>query len=118
MKALVHFIRARILDDETGAGVDRGGQGAWSAQRILDECAAKRAVLAALERDRKEKAAEDAWDWLDEGSAIAWLFGDSNEEKSKKLAREILRALALPYADHPDYQSDWFVDQRRARKFW
>lgn len=117
MKSLVQFIQARILDDEAAARAEQH-HGTWSTRRILDECAAKRAVLTALERDRKKSADKDAWAWLDEDSAIDWLFGESKEDESKKLAREILRALAQPYADHPDYRRDWFAGPRRSRRFW
>ncbi|MFI9407198.1 DUF6221 family protein [Nocardia sp. NPDC052316] len=120
MNSLVHFVRARILDDEAEARAaeHRGANGPWSSRRILAECAAKRAVLAALERDHKKKSEEQDWDWLDEEAAFAWLFGDSKADESKKLAREILRALAQPYADHPDYQQDWFASPRRIRRPW
>ncbi|MFG1796317.1 DUF6221 family protein [Nocardia sp. NPDC049149] len=117
MESLLDFVRARIAEDEAGARADRGN-GGWSGRRILDECAAKRAVLAALERDRKKKSEEDAWDWLDEESAMSWLFGDSKEDQSKRLAREILLAMALPYAMHPDYRQEWSAPPRRSRRFW
>lgn len=117
MKSLAHFLQARIQEDEAAAHADRR-PGAWSTERILSECAAKRAVLTALERDRKAKAEDDAWDWLDEDSALDWLFGESKEAESKKLAREILRALAQPYTDHPDYRREWLAGARRTHRFW
>lgn len=116
MKSLVHFLQARIQEDEAAAHI--GWAGGWPSHRVLAECAAKREVLAVLARDVKANADADAWDWLDEQSAISWLFGDSNEDKAKKLATEVLRALAKPYDDHPDYQPDWTVRPKRSRKFW
>ncbi|RZQ60764.1 DUF6221 family protein [Amycolatopsis suaedae] len=117
MSSLVRFLYARIDEDEAHA--DAGGSLTWPAHRIREECAAKRAVLAALERDRKEKAEEDGWEWLDAESAVGWLFGDSKEDEAKRLAREILSALAMPYAWHPEFRKEWVVKPKaKKRGFW
>jgi hypothetical protein len=59
----------------------------WDPARVLAECDAKRRVV------------EDNWaEW--EG-----VYGAPNYCSSK--IDEIFRLLALPYADHPDYQQEW-----------
>ncbi len=53
---------------------------AWHPTRVLDECRAKRQVVeAGVRADGAAAAAYDA----------------------------VLRALALPYADHPDFRAEW-----------
>jgi len=56
----------------------------WDPDRVLAECEAKRRILAHC------------------GSGLAYgSFGES------LLGETVLRLIALPYADHPDYQEDW-----------
>lgn len=57
--------------------------------RVLAECEAKRRIIAEV---READLASDAPD---------------NIEISSILARDLLRLLALPYADHPDYRDEW-----------
>jgi hypothetical protein len=53
--------------------------------RVLAECDAKRRIIAEC------RAGIDAWPATDNDGHFEW----------------ILEALALPYADHPDYQPEW-----------
>jgi hypothetical protein len=59
----------------------------WDPARVLAECEAKRRIVK-LCADIEGKAVEGNWWNLQEHEAI-------------------LAALALPYADHPDYREEW-----------
>lgn len=69
----------------------------WSADRVLAECEIKRKLIGPLARDG------DDLPWDDEtpeqhqvrrdAEAAVWL--------------RVVRLLALPYADHPDYDPEW-----------
>ena len=98
--ALTEFLLARIDEDEAACATLEDGPGPpapWSCSRILTECAMKRRIItlayeatgydmtADLERDTDERAQ----------SGIAFV-GD-----------RILRALATPYAEHPDFEPTW-----------
>lgn len=61
-----------------------GAVAQWTAARVLVECAAKRRIV---ERVQRGEGAESA----DEVAALD----------------DVLRALALPYVDHPDYDDSW-----------
>jgi hypothetical protein len=134
---LTEFLLARIAEDEARAhyALSRGGGGAleyggqwygaikhaerWEPARALAECAAKRAIITCHE----------SWPVLVEGpiefglvdgtdphaiayratQQIAWA---TQAEYRKRFGTEppttpMLRALALPYADHPDYRDEW-----------
>jgi hypothetical protein len=107
---LTEFLLARIAEDEKAARarfitrrmiggkmVDvpilaRPGVWAWSPARVLDECGAKRRIVEAA------RHAEEA------GESATYTAG----EDSRWMAyEEVLRALALPYAAHPDYDPTW-----------
>ncbi|WP_020670510.1 DUF6221 family protein [Amycolatopsis nigrescens] len=106
--SIVSFLRARIHEDESRAARGVTG-GLLTPQRVLAECRSKRLILDTLERERREAATGDDLEWFleAESSAISWLLGESAEQKSKVLMRQILRAMALPYSGHPDYRRDW-----------
>lgn len=55
----------------------------WDPDRVLVECEAKRQIIAAV---------QESWDW-DLVKDGAW--------------EDVLRPLAMPYADHPDYLEGW-----------
>ncbi|WP_158892508.1 DUF6221 family protein [Amycolatopsis anabasis] len=77
MACIVSFLRARIHEDETRAVRGTTG-GPWSPQRVLAECRAKRLLLTALEG------------------------GQADERMSR-----MLRAMALPYSAHPEFEREW-----------
>jgi len=95
-QALVDFLLARIAEDE-GANrrgpepeswCDRGGGLHLSHARVAAECEAKRRIV-------------EPWS-SDPHSENNWRFG------IHAAAHEVvLRFLALPWADHPDYRSEW-----------
>jgi hypothetical protein len=84
---------------------------AWSPARVLAEVDAKRQVLAAymdavLVRDQ-------ATEWALNKSPIVVDPGSETFERWS-LARDaalvldpVIRLLAVPYADHPDYRDEW-----------
>jgi hypothetical protein len=84
---LTDFLLARIAEDEGaaqrhGPGASKQGLGDYPA-RVLAECEAKRRIV-----DLFPKAAQDGDGWNEAGI-------------------QVLEALALPYADHPDYREEW-----------
>ena len=92
---LTEFLLARIGEDEAAArdtgwlafeyGVDSAGREAFAA-RVLAECEAKRRIV--------EQAIGIAE--VSRAASIEDLGGE-----------QILRLLALPHADHPDYRKEW-----------
>lgn len=92
----VEFLRAR-LDEDQRAALD--WQESYSPQhpslvdpaRVLAEVDAKRRIVELWERENGERHLHA------EGEARAWLMD------------EVLQALALPYAEHPDYDPAWRV---------
>jgi len=66
---------------------------AWSPYRVLAECEAKRQVLT----------------FADEVRAVASLAenGAAGASVVVRGGTPILKALALPYANHPDYRPEW-----------
>lgn len=66
---------------------------AMGVERMLAECEAKRAIVA---------AAQNA-EWCADNVALSpgYLLGQAHAY------RHVLRALATVYADHPDYQPEW-----------
>ena len=93
---LTEFLLARIAEDEAAAKAARGWQTGsrhegqpldwsihmdrWSPDRVLAEVEAKRQMV----------------EWY---QAVA--------ASSYKTSMGFLTRLALPYADHPDYQQEW-----------
>jgi hypothetical protein len=78
---LTEFLTARLDEDEADARDDDGSPtpiGMWDPDRVLAEVAAKRAIV--------DKATD-----YDERWALD----------------EVLRHIAAPYADHPDYDEAW-----------
>ncbi len=82
---LVRFLFERIAEDEAAARRAHGARvppGLFGPGRVLADCAAKRGIVELQRADLMD----DPDDWR---------------------ADEILRLLALPYADHPAYQPEW-----------
>lgn len=83
---LTAFLLARIAEDEANVHMVRAG---WPQlvrtpmPRALVECEAKRQIVA---------------------EAAGWL--DRIDDRST-IRDRVLRVLALPYADHPDYRKEW-----------
>jgi hypothetical protein len=80
---LTDFLLARIAEDEACAdGLEwDDGNPVHQTARVLAECEAKRQIVEAC----AEVLAYDA----------------------EALPQDVLRFLALPYADHPDYREEW-----------
>jgi fructoselysine-6-P-deglycase FrlB-like protein len=82
---LTDFLLARIAEDKRGYFIgydDRGGSYvAVDPAHLLAECEAKRRIVEAC----ADVLAYDA----------------------EALPQDVLRFLALPYADHPDYREEW-----------
>ncbi len=94
-QSLAEFLLARIAEDEArvrefreiygSADVlpDLGGYAVAGAARVLAECEAKRRIIATFDR----------------------YVGHARAERDHETA--ILKALALPYADHPGFREEW-----------
>ena len=101
---IVEFLTERIREDEAAARKilsDRAvsESGKWYEHRLLLECEAKRRVIRIVESARQ--------------TALATMVSDLFEEESRWIPEAIewttrsLKALALPYAEHPDFEQDW-----------
>ena len=101
MSDLAEFLAARIREDEDAArfnaSVDDAslspcpfsvvGGDCWTPARVLAECEAKRRIIRDL--------------YAGAGLDNEWDAGYTNA------IAEVLRRLALPYADHPDFREEW-----------
>jgi hypothetical protein len=98
MRDLTEFLLARIAEDEAAAdrlffrrelappifAGDPPRYGYYTVRdRVLAECEAKRRIV----------------------EVAAWLLQDGT--RAQLTAHQLLGALALPYADHPDYREEW-----------
>jgi hypothetical protein len=103
MSDLVDFLLARITEDEArprGFGaiaMEVDAEGSPTGRllvpaRILAECEAKRRVVELYLEARRSYE----WDRNDTGfAAEAWAY------------EAVVKQLALPHADHPDYREEW-----------
>lgn len=103
---ITEFLEARIAEDEAECGPmasldddDRGGWAIAYAERVLAECAAKRAILA-FDQDKQIWEPRGFSSDTDSGAFISG--GPKNPQ-----ARHVTQILAAIYKDHPDYQREW-----------
>ncbi|AYN58108.1 hypothetical protein PBI_JUDY_38 [Arthrobacter phage Judy] len=116
MASIMEFLEARIGEDE--ATLERTGPfphsthswdvvgtyrpdcpdciGVPSRERVLAECAAKRAIIA------EHAGFVEAIDALS-----AALPGDLNQDPDAPWRTSTLRHIAAVYKDHPDYRQEW-----------
>jgi hypothetical protein len=96
MTDLLRFLLARLTDEEyhvhhpaQDISHDRAltASGWWSPARVVAECEAKRRILLMAEQPPR---------WP--GPAAP---------PDPDTVQAVLRYLALPYADHPDYRPEW-----------
>lgn len=95
---LTEFLLLRIAEDEaepwhmndcrllTG---DTWGCDCAGSARVLAECEAKRAIVERFTHGPHGGPMEPGWCWMCDAGEATW------------------RDLALPYADHPDYDEAW-----------
>jgi len=103
---LVEFLRARLAEDQQSLEHNTHLEAEWAyediesggfnptfsgptATRLLAEVESKRRIIA-----RVLEGCECHW---------SGMYGQDWDE-------DILRLLAMPYADHPDYDPDWRVE--------
>jgi hypothetical protein len=125
---LTDFLQARIDEDEKAAQTkftsrrmiggkmveipipSRSGTWAWSPDRVLAECEAKRLIVA-LHTPYERVYCDHSDDYTMKSAGTACEFcdieGDGGEPEPEWYPCRHLRLLALPYADHPDYQEGW-----------
>jgi hypothetical protein len=132
---LIEFLLARIAEDEAAAqyALTRGGGGTleyggqwygaikhaerWEPARVLVECEKNRQIVALheswptlVETPLETETTDDISGYVLRASKqIAWL---TTREYVARFGIDpptapILALLALPYADHPDYQPEW-----------
>lgn len=104
---ITEFLLARIAEDEAEAHAAdarfdyEGGWRSEHVERVLRECAAKRAIMD-IHSDRDgdcARCSDYAW--------FAILDGGEHEE----FPCPTIRHLAAVYADHQDYQPEWAPQQ-------
>lgn len=109
MTNIVDFLLSRIAEDESGV---RNGSAYWEGcygdechDRMLAECAAKRAIVAL------HGPVEDR-NWAAIGGPNNYLWCDSCgsiDDSPEPYPCPTLKALAAVYASHPDYRQEWSV---------
>ena len=102
---IVEFLTARIKEDEAAALKLLGDptlavSGEWYERRLLRECEAKRQLIGIIEAARQSVLAT----LLSQDSADPGWVPDVIEWTTLSL-----HTLALPYADHPEFQAGWRV---------
>lgn len=114
---LTEFLLARITEDEAvAAGWPERGQwgshpegGMWMDTtgrpihgprvRVLAECEAKRRIIdefSTVWQERRPTARRGIYEYVQRYGV-----------RSDPLSEDVLRFMALPYADHPDYLQEW-----------
>ena len=100
---IVEFLTARIREDEAAALKLLGDptlavSGEWYERRLLRECEAKRQLIGIIESARQSVLA----------TLVSQEHGDSGWVPDViEWTTLSLNTLALPYADHPEYQPRW-----------
>ncbi len=101
MRGLVEFLLARIKDDEEiGHLLQRSS---LEATRPLLECSAKRRIVS----EHEQACGEGADHWPTEYKA--YCEGCSAAQYAEQQMTVVLRLLAMPYADRPDYRREWRI---------
>jgi hypothetical protein len=120
---LSEFLLARIAEDEAVArqsvthgtgGLPQQTPGLWNgpgqypimhAQRLLADCEARRRIVDEAQTARSAlDSIRDTFAGLDDPRARVERASYSATER---VWFDALRLLALPYASHPDYRSEW-----------
>lgn len=106
MTPLTDFLLARITEDEDRLvheyDCDRFNTYGYGTRLGDCDCAAQRHLLAECEAKR--------WIVRDATSQLAGRHiegAQSDGDDGPWMADHVLRLLALPYADHPDYREAW-----------
>ena len=119
---LDEFLLARIAEDEEAARwrgrlgrtsveapfeiVVFTDSGSWrfDGNRLLAECAAKRAIVEAWRQSWAVVGSDH-----NPGVAICDVAYSEWDEGERDALERAMRLLAQPYADHPDYDQSWSV---------
>lgn len=108
---IADFSSARVLNRDEGGYRPQSIPDArhvahWDPARVLAETAAKRGILDAIDAAEKE--------WAEAQAAARPGPASFDLARARSLERElaeiVLRQLAAPYADHPDYDPAWRID--------
>jgi hypothetical protein len=104
---LTEFLLARIAEDEAGAinyahfEIRDGIPGTYAIpERVLAECEAKRRIVGEHQRTRRSQEYTYIEGYIDPCITCG-------QVRPRKYPCATLRALALPYAAHPDYRKEW-----------
>ena len=115
MSDLTEFLLARVAEDQAVARsaetdprhswvfVDFGGNAnadhgrRWNPARVLAECEAKRRIIRGAIPGRIVRP---------DGEVLS-LMAPNELARADLLHEWILRVLAQPYADHPDFREEW-----------
>lgn len=106
---IVEFLSARITEDEAAArkllrDKTLSKSARWYEERLLMECAAKRRIIGIIEAARQNALATLVSNPF--GEDIQWI------PEALEWTTLSLNALALPYADHPEFEPDWLTTGR------
>lgn len=98
-ETLTNFLLARIAEDERAYGVIVAEMS--TARPVVPYLDLARRILAEGEARREIVKLHTATDW---GMAAGMLCDHCSDQR---WPCPTLRALALPYTDHPDYRDEW-----------
>lgn len=106
---IVEFLSARITEDEAAArkllrDKTLSKSARWYEERLLMECAAKRRIIGIIEAARQNALATLVSNPF--GEDIQWI------PEALEWTTLSLNALALPYADHPEFEPVWLTTGR------
>lgn len=93
---LTEFLLARIAEARAVAASLPYSRWGPDPARLLAEYEAKRRIIELVQQEQPASQGH----WEGHGSDEYWISDH---------APEILRLLALPYADHPDYREEWKI---------
>jgi hypothetical protein len=109
---LADFLLARIAETEATAREDQWDHLApiW-VDYILDECKAKRAIIAQIgdgdDMAEVTRSAIDRGEWDDATAATVVPIAQIFDRFIREDGEATLRALAYPYRDHLDFRPEW-----------
>lgn len=101
------------LGDQSAIVMPRSPRSAFNPTRVLVECEAKRWIVEDHQCEtNRHKATDDRGRLTGEWVETAWCTrcGDHSDPYEVVLLDwpcPTIRALAVPYADHPDYREEW-----------
>jgi hypothetical protein len=109
---LINFVLARVAEDEEVASHGDGGlmdDAHFSRRRVLAECEARRRIVEELREHLADANHLGVFSQGQDDEVVAVRDVDEEgwDDGYEHGLTSALELLALPHADHPDYQEGW-----------